>query len=403
MLWREFMTDEELEALLVDVESDRVERKESAADGDKLRQAVCAFANDIPNHRQPGILFVGARDDGSPSGIEVSDRLLQTLSSMATDGNIQPFPAMTVSKRKLKGHDMAVVEVHPSDTPPVRHKGVIWIRVGPCRAIANGQQERTLNEKRRFRDLPADIRPMASVPLTAIDELLFRRGYLPSAIDRDVLAQNNRELEQQLIACRFAHPGEPVCPTVLGLLVAGKSPSDWIPCAYVQFVRIDGTTLADPVLSDKELRGALPDLLTELDDLLRINIRTSVDFKKGTIETRTPDYPFAALQQIARNAVLHRTYENTHAPVRIYWFSDRVEVQNPGGPFGQVTRENFGTPGICDYRNPHLAGVMKDLGFVQRFGMGIATALGEMAKNGNPKPEFQVSDAHVAVILRGRL
>ncbi|MBN1609140.1 MAG: hypothetical protein JW940_21100 [Polyangiaceae bacterium] len=181
------------------MESDRVERKESAADGDKLRQAVCAFANDIPNHQRPGILFVEARDDGSPSGIEVSDRLLQILSSMASDGNIQPFPAMTVSKRKLNGHDMA-----------------------------------------------------------------------------------------------------------------------------------------------------------------------------------------------------------THAPVRIYWFGDRVEIHSPGGPFGQVTRENFGTPGICDYRNPHLAGVMKDLGFVQRFGMGIATALGEMAKNGNPKPELQVSDAHVAVILRGR-
>ena len=189
---------------------------------------------------------------------------------------------------------------------------------------------------------------------------------------------------------------------MLGLLVAGKSPSDWIPCAYIQFVRIDGTALGDPILSAKELRGALSDMLTELDDLLRINIQTSVEFTTGTVETRTPDYPFAALQQVARNAVLHRTYENTHAPVRIYWFSDRVEIQNPGGPFGQVTVENFGKPGVCDYRNPHLAGAMKDLGFVQRFGMGIAITLGEMAKNGNPKPEFQVNDSHVAVILRRR-
>jgi ATP-dependent DNA helicase RecG len=396
------MTDLELEALLDDVESDRAERKESATDGDKLRQAVCAFANDMPNHRKPGILFVGAKDDGSPCGVDISDSLLLTLANMRSDGNIVPFPSMTVSRRKLKGRDMAVVEVQPSDAPPVRHKGVVWIRVGPRRAIASAQEERTLNEKRRFRDLPPDIRPMVSAPIDAIDELLFRRVYLPAAIDRDVLAQNNRALEQQYIACRFAHPGEPVCPTMLGLLVAGKSPSDWIPCAYVQFVRIDGATLGDPVLSAKELRGALPNLLTELDDLLRINIRTSVEFKTGTVETRTPDYPFAALQQLARNAVLHRTYENTNAPVRIYWFVDRVEIQNPGGPFGQVTRENFGTPGICDYRNPHLAGAMKDLGFVQRFGMGIATALNEMAKNGNPKPEFQVNDAHVAVILRRR-
>jgi ATP-dependent DNA helicase RecG len=396
------MIDQELEALLDDVESDRAERKESASDGDKLRQAVCAFANDMPNHGQPGILFVGVKDDGSPSGIEVSDSLLLTLANMRSDGNIVPFPSMTVSKRRLKGQDVAVVEVQPSDAPPVRHKGVIWIRVGPRRAIASAQEERALNERRRFRDLPADIRPMVSAPMNAIDELLFRRVYLPAAIDRDVLAQNNRGLEQQLIACRFAHPCAPACPTMLGLLVAGKSPSDWIPCAYIQFVRIDGTALGDPILSAKELRGALSDLLTELDDLLRINIRTSVEFTTGTVETRTPDYPLAALQQVARNAVLHRTYENTYAPVRIYWFSDRVEIQNPGGPFGQVTRENFGKPGICDYRNPHLAGAMKDLGFVQRFGMGIATARSEMARNGNPNPEFEINDSHVGVILRRR-
>lgn len=396
------MTDQELIALLNDLESDRAERKESATDGDKLRQAICAFANDLPNHQSPGVLFVGARDDGSPASTEVSDELLVTLANMRSDGNIVPFPSMTVHKRRLKGKDMAVVEVKPCDAPPVRYKGVVWIRVGPRRAIASAQDERTLNEKRRFRDLPADIRPVVSAPLDALDELVFKRVYLPSAIDPEVLAQNNRDLTQQLIACRFAHPGNIVCPTMLGLLVVGKAPSDWIPCAYIQFVRLDGKALTDPVLSAKELRGALPDMLTELDDLLRINIRTSVEFKEGTVETRTPDYPLAALQQITRNAVLHRTYENTHAPVRIYWFSDRVEVQNPGGPFGQVTVKNFGTPGVCDYRNPHLAGAMKELGFVQRFGMGIVTAYSEMQKNGNPKPEFQVVDSYVGVTLRGR-
>jgi ATP-dependent DNA helicase RecG len=168
------MTDQELEALLDDVESDRVERKESASDGDKLRQAVCAFANDMPNHQKPGILVVGARDDGSPRGLDISDALLLTLANMRSDGNIVPFPSMTVFKRKLKGRDMAVVEVQPSDAPPVRYKGVIWIRVGPRRAIASTQEERTHNERRRFRDLPADIRPMVSVPMDALDELVAK-------------------------------------------------------------------------------------------------------------------------------------------------------------------------------------------------------------------------------------
>jgi len=396
------MIDHELLQLLTDLESDRVERKESVADTDKIRQVICAFANDLPNHQKPGVLFIGADDDGNPVGLTVTDRMLLTLSDMRSDGNIVPFPSLTVEKKTLKGQGLAVVIVQPSDSPPVRFKGVAWIRIGPRRAIASLEEERRLNEKRRFKDLPADIRPVSSASLDVLDELLFRRVYVPSAFTVEVIEQNQRSLDDQLLAARLAHPGAPMFPTVLGILAVGKSPTDWIPGAYVQFVRIDGLNLADPVQSARELRGALPDLMNELDEILKINIQAAVDFTSGPTEVRNPDYPLAALQQIARNAILHRAYENTNAPVRLYWYRDRVEIQNPGGPYGQVTRSNFGQPGACDYRNPNLAVVMKDLGYVQRFGMGIAIARQEMSKNGNPPPEFQVEDSHIAVILRRR-
>jgi ATP-dependent DNA helicase RecG len=396
------MTDDELERLLDDIESDLVERKESPADGDRIRQAICAFANDLPGHDRPGVLFVGVDDKGRPVGAEISDDLLRNLASMRDDGNILPFPSLDVQKRRLKGGDVAVVIVHPSSAPPVRFKGRTWIRSGPRRGIASPDDERRLSEKRRSRDLPFDIRPIGGAGLDEIDELVFRRTYLPSAVGADVLDENRRTLEDQLVACRFAHPGPPTCPTALGLLAAGKSPTDWIPGAYVQFLRIDGTELGEPVRNQREVRGPLPDLLEELEDLLKNNIQSSADFTTGPVEVALPDYPVVALQQIVRNAVLHRSYENTNAPVRVYWFNDRVEVQNPGGPYGQVTKRNFGQPGAYDYRNPNLAAVMKELGYVQRFGYGLVLARKEMEKNGNPAPEFLVEDAHVAVILKGR-
>lgn len=396
------MTKQELDAMLGDVESDRVERKECVSDGDRIRQAICAFANDLPNHREPGVLFVGVDDKGRPTGLPITDQLLQTLASMRSDGNILPLPSLTVQKRRLRGHDVAVVSVQPSDAPPVRFRGAVWIRIGPRRGIASPDDERRLNEKRRFRDVPPDIRPVCSASLADLDDLLFQRVYVPAAVSPDVMEQNDRSVEHQLLAAKFAHPGPPVCPTVLGILAVGKSPTDWIAGDYVQFVRIDGTSLSDPVQSATELRGPLCDQLTQLDELLKLNIHAPVDFTSGPTELRTPDYPLVALQQITRNAVLHRSYENTNAPVRLYWFADRVEVQNPGGPFGQVTRENFGQPGACDYRNPNLAAVMKELGYVQRFGMGIAMAREAMSRNGNPPIEFQVEDSFVAAILRRR-
>jgi ATP-dependent DNA helicase RecG len=397
------MTDAELEQLLEELESDHTERKESMTDGDKVRQAVCAFANDLPDHGREGVLFVGVNDKGQPTGLPITDQLLQNLASMRNDGNILPFPSLTVQKRCLKGRDVAVVLVHPADSPPVRFKGTVWVRVGPRRGIATPDEERRLNEKRRYRDLPADIRPVPSAGLDTLDEGLFRSVYLPASVSTEALEQNERGFEHQVIAAKFAHPGPPVRPTLLGIITVGKAPSDWVPGAYVQFLRIDGTELVGPAVQDsREFREPLPNLLNALEGLLKLNIRTSVNFTSGPVEVQKPDYPLVALQQILRNALLHRSYENTNAPVRLYWFKDRVEIQNPGGPYGQVNKENFGQPGANDYRNPNLAAVMKELGYVQRFGFGIAMARREMANNGNPPPEFQVEDSHVAVILRSR-
>lgn len=154
------MEDEELERLLVDTESDRVERKASASDADKIREAICAFANDLADHRQPGVVFVGATDSGECANLSITDELLRKLADMNTDGNILPIPSMTVEKRMVRGCELAVVIVQPSDAPPVRFRGRICIRTGPRRAIASAQDERILNEKRRFRDLPFDIQPV---------------------------------------------------------------------------------------------------------------------------------------------------------------------------------------------------------------------------------------------------
>ncbi len=46
-------------------EADRVEFKEAVSDGAGIRQAICAFANDLPDRGAPGSVFIGVRDDGT--------------------------------------------------------------------------------------------------------------------------------------------------------------------------------------------------------------------------------------------------------------------------------------------------------------------------------------------------
>lgn len=124
-----------------------------------------------------------------------------------------------------------------------------------------------------------------------------------------------------------------------------------------------------------------------------------MDIESGARERRYPDYPVVALQQFARNALIHRTYEATHAPVRMYWFNDRIEIHNSGGLYGQVTRENFGQ-GMTDYRNPLIAEAMHVLGYVQRFGYGVPLARRHLRDNGNPEPEFHFEATYVGATVR---
>ncbi|WP_297448093.1 ATP-binding protein [Ferrovum sp.] len=400
----ERLSDQQLEALLNDTESDLTERKKSFR-GDvsrKARQVVCAFSNDLPNHNSPGVLFIGAGDDGTPSGEPITDELLLALADMKTDGNILPLPVLSVEKRILKGSEMAIVTVMPSDMPPVKYEGRIWIRTGPRRSLANEQEERILNERRRYKNLPFDIYPIPSARITDISKSVFENEFLPAAFAADVLENNGRTYEERLATCKMIVSPENTTPTVLGLLAIGKSPQDFLPGAYIQFLRIDGTDLADPVVDEEDIGGSIVELLRRTEEKLKAHNRVAVDITSTPTHQIEMPYPPAAIQQILYNAVLHRTYESTNAPVRVYWFNDRIEINSPGGPYGNVTSENFGRPGITDYRNPNIGGVLKTFGFIQAFGRGIATTRREMERNGNPAPEFETNQSAVVCTLRGK-
>jgi ATP-dependent DNA helicase RecG len=395
-------TDGELESMLTVAESDLVERKESLK-GDaptKIREAVCSFSNDLPDHRRPGVVFVGAKNDGTPSGLSITDELLRQLADIKTDGNIGPPPTMTVDRRTLRGAEMSVIIVQPSDSPPVRFNGRIHIRIGPRRGIASAQDERILSEKRRHRDRPFDVQASPSASVSDLDRRRFEDEYLPAAIAREILAANDRSYEQRLAATKMIVAVEEPTPTVLGILVLGTRTRDFIPGAYVQFLRIAGGQLTDPIVDEQVIDGTVAEVLRRVDEKLGAHNRIEVDVTSGPKEKRQALYPIAALQQLVRNAVMHRAYEATNAPVRVTWYDDRIEVTSPGGPYGSVTQENFGQPGIADYRNPNLAEALRILGFVQRFGVGIAIARRELEASGNPPPEFVVQPSHVGVIVR---
>ncbi len=399
----ESFTEEQLLAIIGNGEGGRVEFKErlSGDASQRIKMAICAFANDLPNHGQPGFVFVGVKDDGTIGDLPITDELLRQLGDMKSDGNIVPPPTMTVEKRKLDDKEVALVIVQPSDSPPVRYKGVIHVRTGSRRATATAQDESTLSEKRHHKDIPFDVTPLSATGQTDLSMVLFERWYLPNAVSPEILAANDRTTEQRLVATKMITPDK-LEATVLGILTIGKKPRDHLPGAYIEFLRINGTKLTDRIVDEAEITGAIPDQLRELDDKLKAHNRVAVDFTTSSMEKRDATYPLVALQQITRNAVMHRTYQATNAPVRIYWYNDRIEIWSPGGPFGVVTPENFGQAQYTDYRNPNLAEAMRTFGFVQRFGIGIQIAKQKLEQAAHPPPKFEVDANRVLVTIYTR-
>ena len=259
--------------------------------------------------------------------------------------------------------------------------------------------EELLTEKRRFKNLPYDLYPMPTASVHDLSRTFFENDYLPLAVAPDILEANNRTYEEQLSSCKMTLSPDDATPTVLGLLTIGKSPRDFIPGAYIQFLRIDGTLLTDPIIDSEEISGSLAGMLRHAEDKLRSHNRTAVDVTSAATHKIKTTYPLAAIQQVLYNAVLHRSYEQTNAPVRVTWFNNRIEITSPGGPYGNATPDNIGEPGITDYRNPNLAAAMKTLGFVQIFGRGIAIARNELERNGNPPLEIYANQSLVTCTL----
>jgi len=251
-------------------------------------------------------------------------------------------------------------------------------------------------------DLPYDLYPVTSATIADLSQVLFEVEYLPRAFAPDILAENNRSYAERLASCGMILSPDDTTPTIHGLLAIGKEPQKHIPGAYIQFLRLDGIRLADEVIDEATIGGSILKMMERLDNKLIGHNRRAFDITSGPTHKITETYPISAIQQIVYNAVMHRSYERTNAPVHVYWYDDRIEIISPGGLYGNVTFEKLGKPGVVDYRNPNLAATMKVFDIVQRFGRGITIARDAMERNGNPEPEFHADQSLVTCILKAK-
>ena len=382
------MTKDEIRALLNDLERDNVERTISTTNTDKFGQAICAFANDLPDHRKPGYLFLGVKDDGAISGLDVTDDLLKNVAAIRTDGNIQPQTSMTVEKVAMEEGDIVMVTVQPAEFPPVRYKGRVWIRIGPRKGVASEADERILMEKRRRNVSSFDSSPCINAKIDDMDLHLFKHYFLPKAMTDEEIDEDRRQVKLQLSSFGFFDT-EYDCPTNAGMLFFGRNLRRFMPGAYIQYVRFAGRSRADDIMNEHEFKENLCTILPELDTFIKTSIANKRPVPVSALREETVvDYPDWATRELLMNAICHRDY-TSNGPIQFYQYDDRIEMMNHGGLYGRANINNF--PNVNDYRNIVVAEAMKVLGFVNRHSRGVMRVQKELSANENGEAIYDFS------------
>jgi hypothetical protein len=352
----------------------------------------------------------------SAEHVEMLLDLMQSGARKATEGYVagDPLPRIGPPAEEMKAADPEFPEAYapaPSEPRP---------RPEPesAKAAASPSAEATEAEPQAT---PAQVPPRSASPsMTPIE---YELHILPDTSMADVDVALVREYVQGSMRRRTSSPlneigvvdvmhalkainGAPGKErlTVLGGLYFALRPERLVVQSKVRFVEFPGTEVASSGETvtyryTEEVTGVIPELIARMEQIHRERLAPGV-LADGFRVEELPSVPLFALREAMVNAVCHRDYSLIGANIQVRLFADRLEVQSPGGLPGPVTVDNILTESYA--RNPRVADILRDLGYVERHGLGIDNMVQSMKDAHLPPPEFANSETSFTVILRFR-
>jgi predicted HTH transcriptional regulator len=208
-----------------------------------------------------------------------------------------------------------------------------YVRVGSSKEILTGAPLARLFQE-RGRAFVFDEQPVATATEEDLDretsERFFQNG--PSAIPWPDLLRNTRVLAR-------ADEG-PARPTVAGLLAFGKAPRAHLPSAYIEAAVYRGSNLtSDDLVHSEQIQGRAD---AQIDDATAFVERFMLTpARKPAGREDSPQYDIGAVHEAIVNAVAHRDYSMAGSKIRLFLFSNRLELYSPGGLPNTLTIETM--------------------------------------------------------------
>lgn len=188
-------------------------------------------------------------------------------------------------------------------------------------------------------------------------------------------------------------------PTNAGILLFGRDPQQFLRGADITAARFAGGEMGD-VFTRQDIGGTLPQQIQRAETFLVDNLRKGVQLGDRMARSEQMEYPLKAVRELVVNAVAHRDYSIQGDGIRLYLFSDRLEITSPGGLPGPVTVDNIVDERFS--RNSAIVQVLSDLGFIERLGYGVDRVIALMREMNLPDPRFAETAGGFRVMLTNK-
>jgi ATP-dependent DNA helicase RecG len=381
------MDAEQIKKVLEKPETHDLELKESLHSEQEISKIICAFAN-----TEGGLLVLGADKKGTAVGAgENPDELQQRLS--ACGQSVSPAPLMDIEAHKIEGKQVILAKVHKADSGSFHtFGGVIYVRMGSTTRRLEGS---TMVEFLKNRQILCFDELGGKAAMEDMDENKVRHYLLVCGRDDYLAVHTTKDFFLSLNMASETGAGLRIKNAAV--LSFSKAPQSWFPQSEVKVVRFRGTQAVD-IVDHQVLDGSPAEIIGKAYAFILRNMRHQVKTLPGTPQAEeTYEYPPKVIREAIINAVAHRDYFNINS-IQISVFDDRIEFTNPGSIPQGLARELFGT--ISVQRNPLTYRVLKDMKYVEGYGMGVPRMINGMRSAGLVDPEFFWTDAFFRLTLK---
>ena len=357
---------------------------------------IVAFANS-----EGGQLYIGVDDDGTIAGCPDPAQVKQTLTNVCRD-RCRPPIIPGIEEVSIEQQVVVILTVLPDlnrQKPYSTQGGRFYLRVGADKKDATGRE--LIRIAQSAGELHYDESPLLGADLATLSESAFNKYYehqfgTPLA---DGLRQSGISLEQLLRNMRLVDSlnGSPTL-TIAAVLLFGKTPQLLLPQSRLSAVAFAGPDEDSDILDRKEITGRLPQIIEDSRVFLRRNVRVAAQ-ELGFSRQDQPQYDLNALGEGVINAIVHRDYSLSGSQIRLFVFSDRIEIRSPGRLPNSITLDNIKL-GVHAERNRRIAALLTHLGYMSAIGTGIPRLVIRLSKQlSNREPEYRLVGEEVRLTI----